>query len=146
MRSSPGAYVLIVFLPAPATIRVGSLGQMTLDQGHYLYCGSAQAGLMPRLSRHMRSEKKCHWHIDFLTSQAMVVGALTFYGEKEMECRLAGSIREVPGVEPVGHGFGSSDCGCPTHLFHLPSHVPLSLVLDILRHSFSERVLDGQSI
>lgn len=146
MRSSPGAYVLIMNLPVPATISVGSLGQMTLEQGHYLYCGSAQGGLMPRLSRHMRSEKKCHWHIDYLTSQAKVVGALTFTGEKEMECRLAGLIRGVPGVAPVGPGFGSSDCGCPTHLFHLPSHLPLSLVLDILQRSFTEGVLNGQSI
>jgi len=145
MRST-GAYVLVVHLPAPAAIRAGRLGQVSLGEGHYLYCGSAQAGLMPRLSRHMRSGKKLHWHIDFLTEAASVVGALTFPGEKETECRLAELIRNAPGAEPAVPGFGSSDCGCPTHLYRVPDHVPLSLVLDVLRSSFSEGAPNGQSI
>lgn len=133
MRSSPGSYVLIVHLPASASIRVGSLGKISLDEGHYLYCGSAQAGLMPRLARHMRPDKKKHWHIDYLTGEGQVLGALAFQGDKETECRLAATISGVPGVKPVGHGFGSSDCKCPTHLFHVNEDVPLSMVLDILR-------------
>ncbi|MHC1680469.1 MAG: DUF123 domain-containing protein [Methanomassiliicoccales archaeon] len=146
MRSSPGAYVLVIHLPSPAMICVGSLGEMTLAEGHYLYCGSAQAGLMPRLARHMRPSKKMHWHIDSLTCQAMVIGALTFAGTKDMECRLAATVASVPGIEPIGKGFGSSDCGCPTHLFHVRNDAPLSIVLDVLRSSSADEGSNGQSI
>lgn len=146
MRSSPGAYLLVVHLPAPAAICVGKLGRISLEEGHYLYCGSAQAGLMPRLARHMRPDKKRHWHIDHLTSEAKAIGALTFAGGKEMECRLAAILSGLPGVEPAVPGFGCSDCACPTHLFHVPKDIPLSLVLEVLRFSTSEGRLNGQSI
>lgn len=138
--------MLVAYLPAPAVISAGSLGEMSLDEGHYLYCGSAQAGLMPRLARHMRVEKKKHWHIDSLTCRAVVIGALTFAGAKDTECLLAATVASVPGIEPIGDGFGSSDCGCPTHLFRLRNDVPLSVVLDVIRSSFSKARLNGQSI
>jgi len=146
MRSSPGAYVLVVHLPQPAAIRVGGLGVVSFERGHYLYCGSAQAGLMPRLARHMRSDKKKRWHIDHLTVQGEVVGALAFRGRKEMECRLASALTGQIGVEPAVRRFGSSDCGCPTHLFHVKEGVPLFMVLDLLRSSLSEGAWNGQSI
>ncbi len=145
MRSS-GAYVLIVHLPAPVTLRVGSLGPQSFKEGHYLYCGSAQAGLMSRLARHMRVDKRRHWHIDHLTCHGGTVGALAFEGRKETECLLASTLAAVPGVLPAVQGFGSSDCGCLTHLFLVKDGVPLSIVLDFLRSSFSERPRGGQSI
>jgi len=146
MSSSPGAYVLVVHLPKPTTICVGSLGKMSLAEGNYLYCGSAQAGLLPRLARHMRADKKKHWHIDYLTCEGLVVGALTFLGSKETECRLAATVASVPGTEPIGNGFGSSDCGCPTHLFRVRKDVTLSIVLDVLRSTFADAGSNGQSI
>jgi sugar fermentation stimulation protein A len=146
MRSSPGAYVLVVYLSAPAAIGVGGLGQIDFPEGHYLYCGSAQAGLMPRLARHMRPDKKKHWHIDFLTCQGSVLGALALKGNKDTECQLADVVSDIPGVEPVVRGFGSSDCGCPTHLFHVRNDVPLSVVMDVIRSSFPDEGLNGQSI
>ncbi|MHC1709654.1 MAG: DUF123 domain-containing protein [Methanomassiliicoccales archaeon] len=146
MRSSPGAYVLVLHLSAPATIGVGVLGQMCFEEGNYFYCGSAQAGLLPRLARHMRPDKKMHWHIDFLTCRGSVLGALAFKGSKDTECRLADAISDIPGIDPVGRGFGSSDCGCPTHLFRAKDEIPLSVVLDVLRSSFPDRTLNGQSI
>jgi len=146
MRSSPGAYVLVMHLSRPETIGVGRLGQMDFPEGHYFYCGSAQAGLMPRLARHMRPDKLKHWHIDFLTCHGSVLGALAFKGSKATECRLADTLSDIPGIEQIGPGFGSSDCGCPTHLFHARNDVPLSVVLDVLRASFSDNAFNGQSI
>ena len=128
--------MLVAYLPAPAVISAGSLGEMSLDEGHYLYCGSAQAGLMPRLARHMRPDKQRHWHIDHLTGAGQAIGALTVRGGKETECRLAALIGSFPGVVPSGHRFGSSDCRCSTHLFHLKDEISLSMVLDFLRCSF----------
>jgi Uri superfamily endonuclease len=137
MRSTPGAYVLIVSLSAPVTVDAGLCGRISLGLGHYLYCGSAQGGLGPRLARHMRKDKEKHWHVDALTAVGDTVGALTFPGEKDMECRLAQVLSGTPGVVGVGQGFGSSDCRCPTHLFHVPEEVPLQLVMDVLRATFS---------
>ena len=146
MRSSPGAYVLLVHLPRPVKVHYGRSGDLELGPGDYLYCGSAQAGLLPRLARHMRPDKRKHWHVDSLTCEGQVPGALTFEGSKDTECILAEIISQVPGVHPVGRGFGSSDCRCPTHLFRVSGDVPLSLVLDIIRASFSEKKGSGQSI
>jgi len=137
MPSSPGAYVLVVLLPSPTSVRVGRLGHLHFGSGHYLYCGSAQAGLLPRLARHMRPDKIKHWHIDSLTAEGQVLGALAFEGGKETECRLAEIVSGIPGVLPAAPGFGSSDCHCRTHLFQVGSEVPLSLVLDVLRSCHS---------
>ena len=139
MVSSPGAYVRVVHLPSPTTICVGGLGDVPFESGLYLYCGSAQGGLMPRLARHMRSDKTMHWHIDHLTGAGQVIGALTFLGGKETECRLAAALGTIPGVEPTGLRFGSSDCRCRTHLFHLRDEIPLSIVVDILHFSFPDQ-------
>lgn len=136
MTSSPGAYVLIVSVPEGKLVTVGSLGEMDLGPGYYLYCGSAQGGLLPRLARHMRREKKVHWHVDRLTAAGEACGALVFDGGKEAECVLAGLLASLPGVDPVGKGFGSSDCLCPTHLFRLRPEMPLEAVLEMLRRSF----------
>jgi Uri superfamily endonuclease len=146
MRSSPGVYVLVVFLPNPVEVNAKSFGHLFLEAGHYLYCGSAQAGLLPRLARHMRPDKKRHWHIDSLTNEGEVIGALTLDGPKTTECLLAQILSGLPGVTPVGRGFGSSDCRCPTHLFRVDSDESLSMALNIIRVSFFEEAGSGQSI
>jgi len=130
MRST-GAYVLLVVLEETTDIVAGSVGELRLLPGNYLYCGSAQGGLVPRLARHMRSGKRIHWHVDRLTEVGEVVGALTFHGGKEMECELSALLKRIPGVVPMGHRFGSSDCHCPTHLFRV-SDDQLELVLEVL--------------
>jgi len=139
MRSSPGAYVLIVGVPDLTLIDASCAGRIELLPGLYLYCGSAQGGLMPRLARHMRKDKPIHWHIDRLTAVGEVVGALAFSGGKETECLLAESLSRVPGVIGVGRGFGSSDCHCPTHLFFISEQVPLEVVVDIITSCINER-------
>lgn len=128
--------MLIVSVPEGKRVTVGSLGEMDLGPGYYLYCGSAQGGLLPRLARHMRRDKKVHWHVDRLTAAGDACGALVFAGGKEAECVLAELLASLPGVDPVGKGFGTSDCLCPTHLFRLRPGMPLEAVLEGLRCSF----------
>ncbi len=136
MRSTPGVYVLVMHLPSATSVKAGKLGTIHLEPGYYLYCGSAQGGLGPRLARHMRPDKVPHWHVDALTTVAEPVGALLFSGQKKEECRLGRCLSECPGVSMVQKGFGSSDCSCRSHLFHVPEEVPLVIVLDILRAAF----------
>jgi len=53
-------------------LRIGKLGIHNLPHGYYVYVGSALGGLASRLRRHLRSEKRLHWHIDYLLRQAAV--------------------------------------------------------------------------
>lgn len=114
---TPGAYALALQLDAPLEVRVGKTSA-TLSAGDYLYCGSARGpgGLRARLARHMRRQKRAHWHIDQLTLVGNVLGAFILEGGDE--CALNAALDGLP--IPVA-GFGSSDCRrCVAHLRFRP--------------------------
>jgi Uri superfamily endonuclease len=120
--AGPGAYALWLRLAEPLAVRVGGrLG--TLEAGHYLYCGSANGpgGLRARLVRHMRKEKRLHWHVDQLTAAGEVLGAFVLEGGSE--CALNAALSAFPTPLP---GFGSSDCPrCVSHLRYFPPRARL---------------------
>ncbi len=97
---------------------MGKLGPATLSPGHYLYTGSARAGLEARLARHFRREKRKHWHIDYLLEHASPVLAVVFTGGEE-ECEVNGLVEDHLGYPPAVRGFGASDCHCWSHLHYL---------------------------
>jgi histidyl-tRNA synthetase len=105
----PGAYLLAITLPAPLVVALPNRPEATLPPGLYLYAGSARGpgGLRARLARHMRAEKKPHWHIDRLTAAGTVGGAWVVPGGNE--CALVTALEHLPVPLP---GFGSSDCRC----------------------------------
>ena len=109
-----GSYLLFVTFRRSFTADVGSLGTLYIKEGEYCYAGSAMNGLDQRIGRHLSSEKKMRWHIDRLTVIADRTEA--FVSFTMSECDLA-RIAEECGCVPVFKGFGSSDCGCRTHLF-----------------------------
>jgi Uri superfamily endonuclease len=125
-----GNYLLLFELPGQVQIKVGRLGMSEFSPGLYVYTGSAQNGLESRLGRHFASEKKMHWHIDYLLGHADLIGAFLLVG-KDRECELNRMLGQVPGCQPVCEGFGSSDCNCATHL-HLISEESLPLILNEL--------------
>lgn len=111
-----GAYLLLITLDRPLDFSLrGKL--VRLPEGTYAYAGSANGpgGISARVARHMRREKKPHWHVDALTMAAARITALAFPGGREcrlMERLLASGQAEIPVV-----GFGSSDCRtCEAHL------------------------------
>ena len=59
-----GTYILLIAVERALTLDVGRLGAMTFPPGYYLYVGSALRNLGHRLARHLRREKRVHWHID----------------------------------------------------------------------------------
>ena len=63
-----GAYALLIALDEPLRVHAGAR-DATLAPGLYVYCGSARGpgGLAARLARHMRRDKRAHWHVDQLT-------------------------------------------------------------------------------
>ena len=111
-----GPYILIVDLTIEKTITIGRLGAITFGAGRYAYVGSAMAGLEQRISRHLRKEKKLHWHIDYLLQAASIHSVLTFESRRTAECKLAQAFAKRFGCI---HGFGCSDCKCKSHLFVL---------------------------
>ena len=111
-----GVYVLLVWLSRDVKRSVGSLGEIVFEKGLYAYVGSAQNNVHKRIGRHLRKEKKIHWHIDHLLDSDFVVvpNAYVKKGSKNEECRLARSVKGIP-----VQGFGSSDCKCGSHLFRI---------------------------
>lgn len=114
-----GAYILILDLDDEATIEVGRLGRQRFERGAYAYVGSAMGGLDTRVARHLREAKRMHWHIDYLLARATVTRVLEFETSRRIECELSGRVGELAGSSMPVRGFGSSDCGCWSHLHAL---------------------------
>jgi len=134
IRGPGGAYLLLLSVLADTHIAVGKLGRLRFPAGNYVYVGSAMAGMEARLARHFRRRKTIHWHIDHLLEKATLSGAVLFPSGKRGECALARMVRAHPGAVAVPR-FGSTDCGCPAHLFYLGKRPfgPLLLKLDRLK-------------
>ncbi len=109
-----GAYVLSVRLPQELVIAVGGLGKINFRGGCYAYVGSAMGGLESRLNRHLRRDKKAHWHIDYLLEEANIFDIIVAESEKKLECLIAQELARQFDFVP---GFGCSDCRCRSHLF-----------------------------
>ena len=122
---SPGAYLLLVELTEPLTLRVGRLGEFTLAPGRFAYAGSAcgPGGLAARVNRHLNPARRAHWHVDALTRLAVVTRVYAVESVEPLECAWVRWLLSRPGSSIPIAGFGSTDCrsGCPAHLIRLPS-------------------------
>ena len=127
-----GTYVLVIRLVEETPIMVGQLGEFSFLAGHYLYVGSAQGsgGLAARIARHRRTEKRLHWHIDYLTSCADITDVWYLESPRHLECVVAEAIAALPGARVLATGFGSSDCHCPAHLFYFSEPPDLAMFLE----------------
>jgi Uri superfamily endonuclease len=121
MNTLKGIYVLIIQVNEDIKVDVGALGRVTFTKGVYAYVGSAQINMKQRINRHLKSEKRKFWHIDYLLDNATVKIVNVFFKEadKAEECKTAKTIGERN--EPVV-GFGCSDCNCKSHLFHIENY------------------------
>jgi Uri superfamily endonuclease len=105
-------------MPRSRRIAIGKLGHFVFSAGYYIYTGSAKRGLEPRVRRHLGKEKKLRWYVDYLLRRARVVEVKRYRGGRLSECVLSRKVERLPGSDVIAPGFGSSDCRCPTHLFH----------------------------
>ena len=110
-----GSYLLLIELENDTTHTVGKLGEIEFNKGFYVYAGSALNGLEQRIKRHLRENKKIHWHIDYLVQYAKITDV--FYKENNIreECHIAKKLDKK--LLPIS-GFGCSDCICKSHLFY----------------------------
>lgn len=113
-----GIYIVVLHLSKTVKITVGKLGTFNFRRGFYFYVGSAQRNLSKRLERHSRRKKALRWHIDYLSTKAKMLGAITIAGPRELECQLAKKL--ASSFELTMPGFGASDCRCKGHLFYAP--------------------------
>ena len=116
-----GLYLLL--LEGHGPLQVGKLGTLLFD-GWYVYVGSAQGpGGLKRLQRHFDYRQRSHppmrWHVDALLAAGALRDAIVGVTMDRLECGLADAVSET--LTPAFKGFGSSDCGCATHLFSAAS-------------------------
>lgn len=114
-----GAYLFLLRLAEPATVTVGSKGAVAFPAGFYVYVGSHRTDLESRIARHVRrikDGKRLHWHIDFLREACQAVGYVMIPSKGDPECPLSRWVGTRGRM--VCKGFGSSDCDCPTHVWH----------------------------
>jgi len=118
MKPDPGTYALILQSNSTETIKVGRLGKLFLRPGFYVYVGSAfgPGGVQARVSRHLRTDKRKHWHIDYLREYTTPLEAWVSYEAKDLEHEWAKTFLNLTEMTPF-QGFGCSDCRCFSHLF-----------------------------
>ena len=117
LPSIGGAYIVAIRLGRPLRLPIARLGKPELPAGVYLYVGSAcgPGGIKARVTRHFRTEKTVHWHIDHMTKAASALGACALPGARE--CEIVSRLALDGGFCPAVKGFGSSDCrNCASHL------------------------------
>lgn len=120
ITSQPGTYVLVFLSSIGKRLSIGRLGVLDLKPGPYLYVGSAfgPGGLRARTGRHRTKNTVKRWHIDYL--KPWVHLAEIWYTEDPVrrEHQWAGWFASAESLHTPLPGFGSSDCRCPSHLFH----------------------------
>jgi Uri superfamily endonuclease len=143
LLSGHGTYTLLLLVKKRITLTVGSLGKQQFPLGYYSYAGSAMgkgASLKNRITRHLRKEKRCFWHIDYLlenenVSVEAVVAAET---SQKMECEINQHIQTDLGAKLQVKGFGASDCrrNCGSHLLFFPDAKNVDLLVQNLVTGF----------
>jgi Uri superfamily endonuclease len=116
-----GTYALVLRCPKKVAVRVGSLGEISIDRGYLVYVGSAfgPGGLAGRLRHHLRRVGRPHWHVDYIRQHTEMLGVWLASGSRELEHRWSSEIAALPNAKRPHSGFGSSDCQCDAHLFHM---------------------------
>jgi Uri superfamily endonuclease len=120
-----GSYVLLIKLPEQQKVTLGSRQDVYFPAGYYAYVGSAMGGFKPRLNRHLKGNKKPHWHIDYLLQRASISGIILCETKERIECTIARAFRSQFDSIP---GFGASDCKCNSHLFFSAAEMKLTIM------------------
>ncbi len=114
-----GTYVLILRALSSGTVMAGSSGGVNLVTGYLAYAGSAlgRGGLRARVRRHIISDKKQFWHVDYIRPYTLIDEIWFFPGREKLEHLAASALQSLPSAFVAAENFGSSDCRCESHLF-----------------------------
>ena len=117
-----GAYLLIMELSKGTDIRIGSKAIRYFPAGFYCYVGSAMNSLEKRISRHLSTKKRLHWHIDWFLLHARIIEVKRIESNKNIECIVSQGVAQLAEGVPMP-GFGSSDCTvCRSHLYYFSTN------------------------
>lgn len=126
-KANFGIYLLEITAPSNFQIGIKKFSGADFPEGYYYYAGSAQKNLRQRLERHLRKDKKVHWHIDHLTTHpGLTISTVYIFNEegKESESRLVSDLVEERLAGYSVDGFGNSDTkGSKTHLLYSPAKI-----------------------
>ncbi|MCJ9428879.1 DUF123 domain-containing protein [Kordiimonas marina] len=125
LGTAKGAYVLVFRLASGIDVSLKGKAPAHLAPGWYLYAGSAYGGggMQARLRRHFLRDKKIHWHIDRLATEAADI--MAFAEPDGSECGLVDRLMKTGQYIHIMPGFGSSDCQtCESHLLMARGTVP----------------------
>lgn len=132
---SSGIYLLELYLDSEIRIPHRKFSHLPYKSGFYYYIGSAQTNLNKRIQRHIRKNKKMHWHIDYLTSRTELNCNKIYILEKQskqIECKLIKTLSESFEISFPAIGFGSSDCSrCVSHLLYSKLKIDQSQLLSL---------------
>ena len=122
MNAHPGTYALILQADHRQVVRIGRLGQLTVQPGFYVYVGSAfgPRGVRARVSHHTRIAARPHWHIDYLRREVELQHVWYSYDLLRREHAWATVFANLRGAALPLAGFGASDCACIAHLYFFP--------------------------
>jgi len=141
--SGHGTYTLLLHAEKQVTVTTGSLGKQRFPAGYYSYTGSAMgkgASLKNRIARHLKKEKRCFWHIDYLleNENVSVEAVVAAESSQKMECEMNQHIRRDIGAKVQIKGFGASDCrrNCGSHLLFFPDAENVDLLVQNLVTGF----------
>jgi len=121
MRKDGGSYAMLFYCPEPVQVSAGSLGSLFLVPGFYIYCGSAfgPGGVRARTEHHRRVSRRPHWHLDYLRPHLLLREVWYTFDKAAREHQWAEQLALLRGASMPFKGFGSSDCGCRSHLIRI---------------------------
>lgn len=134
-QNNSGIYIFELFLTNPTNIEHPKFYKNSLEIGYYYYVGSAQRNLQQRVMRHLKIDKKIHWHIDYLTTDRkflkknvyLIPGAL-----KNEECKIVDKMYVSLQLRHPIINFGNSDCrNCKSHLLYSTNRLIYSQLLSL---------------
>ena len=138
MKNHPGTYALIFNPKSERSIKVGKLGMLRVQDGYYIYVGSAfgPGGLRARIAHHKRKSHRARWHIDYLRAAAQICEVWYTYDPKHREHQWAETLSTTKAGMIPFPGFGSSDCSCAAHLYYFKSRPTIASFRRRLRTKF----------
>ncbi len=129
---SKGAYILLINLPTDCLIK-SKASSWQLSRGFYAYVGSAMNNLEKRVERHLRKDKKKHWHIDYLLEKADIFLVLMIPSSHRIEEMLSHHLEKF--FKPIKN-FGSTDIDTTGNLFFIPSPEQLLNIIQSFIRNF----------
>lgn len=125
-------YILIFEKSGSSSVRLRTRS-IFMEEGVYLYVGSAKRGLEKRISRHLTKRKKRFWHIDYITARRDVAAQAVFLSSLA-ECKTLRALSSLGTL--VGNKLGSSDCACPSHVVRVTEMHPDFIIEHLGRLGF----------